>query len=175
MVEGWQEGRVVPVSVVEVEGKLVAEDTAHAYLKMREAAASEGLPLRLISGWRSNDEQSTIYASYQRGTGPFAFPPGYSRHQDGTALDLTVDDPQVYDWLERNAGRFGFSRTIPIEPWHWEFTGWRAGRGIEQPASMPLGAKIALGLGITAVAGVIVWSLSQRRPQKTYRPRSKTQ
>jgi len=176
MVEGWQEGRVVPVSVVEVEGKSVAEDTARAYLKMKEAAAREGLSLGLISGWRSNEEQSSIHASYQRGTGPFALQPGYSKHQDGTALDLVVDDPQVYDWLERNAGRFGFSRTIPIEPWHWEFTGWRAGQGIEQPAtgSMPLGAKIALGLGIAAAAGAIWW-MARDRPQKTYRPRSKPQ
>jgi len=27
----------------------------------------------------------------------------------------------VLRWLERNARRFGFRRTVPTEPWHWEW------------------------------------------------------
>jgi hypothetical protein len=44
--------------------------------------------------------------------------PGYSNHQSGRALDLTVSS-----WLANNAARFGFKRTVPSEAWHYEFFG----------------------------------------------------
>lgn len=204
MVEGRRAGQVVPVEVVEVEGKPVATATAQAYLAMQAAAAREGVQLRISSAWRTNCEQTRIHAEYLGGTGPFAFPPGYSRHQDGAALDLLVDDPRVLAWLERNAGRFGFAQTIPGENWHWEFSGrsagsvtgdgafacppgrtrdssgfcqldpcaaglvrdGRTGQCVAAPQdvqeSVPLGAKVALGLGVLAVGGLVVWSMAKR-------------
>jgi hypothetical protein len=161
-VEGQRAGKPAPVLVIWIEGMPVAVETAQAYLRMRDAAAKEGVPLKLLSGWRSNDEQAAIFDAYQRGTGPFAFPSGYSRHQDGAALDLILDD-SARAWLERNAGDFGFSRTIPIEPWHWELTHRQAGqitRSLPDAGheSASLGIKVALGLGVAATVGLAVWS-----------------
>ncbi len=36
-------------------------------------------------------------------------------------LDLDASTPGVLRWLEHNARRFGFRRTVPTEPWHWEW------------------------------------------------------
>ena len=47
--------------------------------------------------------------------------PGHSNHQAGTALDLLLDAPETFDWLQANAKRFGFVRTVRKEPWHWEY------------------------------------------------------
>jgi predicted secreted hydrolase len=41
--------------------------------------------------------------------------------QNGIALDLNTSDPGVLRWLQRNAGRFDFLRTVPREDWHWEY------------------------------------------------------
>jgi hypothetical protein len=51
--------------------------------------------------------------------------PGYSNHQSGSALDLNTSAPGVYAWLSKNAGKFGFKRTVPSEAWHWEYLGSR--------------------------------------------------
>lgn len=29
--------------------------------------------------------------------------------------------PGTFAWLEANARRFGFKRTVTGEPWHWEY------------------------------------------------------
>src|SRR6185436_12849709 len=55
--------------------------------------------------------------------------PGYSNHQSGTALDLNASASGVGTWLTRNASRYGFTRTVPDEAWHYELTGHAAGQG----------------------------------------------
>jgi LAS superfamily LD-carboxypeptidase LdcB len=87
---------------------------------MRHAAARDGVSLRIVSGFRSMKEQQVLHACHKKGKCPLAARPGYSHHQDGLALDLNAKDRGVYDWLERNATAFGFRRTVPSEPWHWE-------------------------------------------------------
>lgn len=125
----WDRGRNVgDISVVEVDGKPVEIDTATAYIRMQQAAAREGVPIRIVSGFRTYAQQEYLYGCYRCGccnNGNLAARPGYSNHQDGQALDLNTRNRSVLNWMRHNARRFGFLNTVPSEPWHWEYRGPR--------------------------------------------------
>jgi D-alanyl-D-alanine carboxypeptidase len=104
-------------------GRLLRNDAAAAFQRMHTEAREEGHWLWVISGHRTWAQQKYLYRLYRRGLGPRAARPGRSNHQRGTAVDVSVGDETtpVYGWLEANACRFGFKRTVSSEPWHWEY------------------------------------------------------
>jgi D-alanyl-D-alanine carboxypeptidase len=127
---GYESGRAFSIDVVTVDGKPVERETAEAYWKMQQAAAREGVYVRIISGFRTQGEQRHLYGCYVRcdcNNCNLAAAPGYSNHQSGYALDLNTHESGVYTWLARNGARFGFARTVPSEDWHWEYMGGGAG------------------------------------------------
>lgn len=127
----------------------VDRETYDAYLRMvRAAAADLSLKLKsdkkgklapderflkIISAFRTREYQEKLRAaSPKSGTAGLAV---NSPHFTGRALDIyvggdpvsTVDanravqiDTPVYQWLVKNAGKFGF-RPYFYEPWHWEY------------------------------------------------------
>ena len=111
------------IEVVKVGNDEVAIATAHAFLLLREAAAADGVPLVLNSGFRTMKEQQYLYGCYQNkscNNGNLAAKPGFSNHQNGIALD--IKDPSA-KWLYAHAKSYGFENTVPSEPWHWEYAG----------------------------------------------------
>lgn len=118
---------------------------AWKFLKeMLDDAKSDGVDLKVISAYRSFDEQSELKGQftqqYGAGANTFSADQGYSEHQLGTTLDLT--DPKTtatsesfantpaYAWLLANAHKYGFILSYPkdnsfyiFEPWHWRFVG----------------------------------------------------
>jgi LAS superfamily LD-carboxypeptidase LdcB len=119
---GYRNGRRIKLQLVEIGWAEVEVRTAKAFLAMRAAAAAEGIELAIRSGWRSQERQAWLYRAWRMGMGNKAARPGYSNHQAGKALDLYLDAAS-YAWLGRHARAFGFRRTDPDEPWHWEFRG----------------------------------------------------
>jgi len=106
-----------------IDGKPVVVETANAFLKMKAAASSAGVSLKINSGFRTQKEQEHLYNCYKTkkcNNGNLAAKPGYSNHQNGKALDIAVANPKVFDWMKKNASKFGFVRTVPSENWHWE-------------------------------------------------------
>lgn len=121
-------------------------EPAHlAWLAMKSAAASEDIPLYLISAFRSVEQQHKLILS-KLANGRLlddilavVAAPGYSEHHTGRAIDLSTTDCQAleeefektpaFEWLTRNAERFGFHLSYPrdnshgicYEPWHWCF------------------------------------------------------
>lgn len=113
--------------------------------KMAERASEDKVNLRIISTYRSFDEQSSLKTSYKftYGAGTankFSADQGYSEHQLGTAIDFSTDTlglnfsafetTNAYAWLSNNAYKFGFIISYPkkntyyqFEPWHWRFVG----------------------------------------------------
>ncbi len=76
-----------------------------------------------------------LHDGFVRGLPGFntAAKPGFSKHQNGIAFDLSVaggDGNPTYEWLKRHATSFGFVRTVSREPWHWEFDEARAQRAL---------------------------------------------
>ena len=125
-VVGYKRGKAFALEVVLVGHTPVSIPTARAFLAMQAAARTDGIDLYVYSGFRTNERQAQLRQAYLDGYGNKAAKPGYSNHQAGTALDLLLDAPETFAWLEANARRFGFGRTVPKEPWHWEYQAPRA-------------------------------------------------
>jgi D-alanyl-D-alanine carboxypeptidase len=108
------------------------------------AARNAGHELRIISGYRSFHEQSSLKnaytVTYGSGANSFSADQGYSEHQLGTTVDFTTsslgsnftkfDESKAFTWLKENAYKFGFILSYPerngyyiYEPWHWRFVG----------------------------------------------------
>ncbi len=108
-------------------------------------AKDDDVEIRVVSGYRSFDEQMGLKTNYvtRYGTGAntFSADQGYSEHQLGTTVDLsnptlgpslttTFDQSKSFAWLQENAYKYGFVLSYPkgnkyyqYEPWHWRFVG----------------------------------------------------
>ncbi|MGV3622932.1 MAG: M15 family metallopeptidase [Archangium sp.] len=134
---GYRNGNAFPITLIRVDGYLVEKTTGNVYAQMQAAAAAAGVSMRINSGFRTPQEQQYLYNCYRNcncNSCNLAAAPGYSNHQSGTALDLNTANGAVLNWLNNNAARFGFRRTVPSEPWHWEYFGGGPGGG---PCSAP--------------------------------------
>ncbi|MBJ7339140.1 MAG: M15 family metallopeptidase [Mycolicibacterium sp.] len=89
-----------------------------------QAAAVDGVDLRLTSGWRSKgfqrrlfDEAVTSYGSVEIAS-QFVASPEQSMHVMGKAVDV---GPVIADeWMIRNGPRFGLCQIYANEIWHFE-------------------------------------------------------
>jgi zinc D-Ala-D-Ala carboxypeptidase len=95
---------------------------AEAWKSAVDAAAAEGVSLRVTDSYRSYDQQVDLAA--RKGIyseGGWAATPGTSNHGWGMAVDADVSDPATLTWIRANGWRFGFVEAVPREPWHWEY------------------------------------------------------
>ena len=100
-------------------GKIVPKEIAVYLRPMFQAAAAEGVTLQVTSGFRTLAEQERLKAE-----DPYnAARAGRSPHQRGFAVDMNTRGPGQYEWLVKNAYRYGFVRTVIRERWHWEYRG----------------------------------------------------
>jgi hypothetical protein len=129
---GYVQGDPFAITVVTVDGEPVERETANAYIVMQDAAAADGVGIRIVSGFRTMAEQEELYACYTNcncNNCNLAARPGYSNHQSGHALDLNTAAGGVLRWLNAHGGDYGFERTVPSEDWHWEWWGGGPGGG----------------------------------------------
>lgn len=128
----WADGQflgqldLVAIVDAKLEIERLALKTIAPYMALVAAAAGEGVEITINSGFRSYPEQKQLREGFERGLPGFntAAKPGFSKHQNGIAFDISVpggDGNPVYEWLKRNATAFGFVRTVSGEPWHWEW------------------------------------------------------
>lgn len=122
-VTGYSHGVPKKITLVEVGGVELEKATAKAFRAMAKAARKVGVDINIRSGFRSHEKQKLLYREYVKGWGNLAARPGYSNHQNGKALDIYITDYKVYEWLKKNAAKFGFKRTVRREAWHWEYVG----------------------------------------------------
>ena len=139
----WDKGRYLgQVSLSDILGtkgqmEYLTHETLGAYQKMVAAARKESkVEIVLVSGFRSYPEQVELRRRYLAGKGNKAARPGFSKHQNGSAIDLNTSGTSksegsgpVYHWLKKHAWRFGFVRTVPSEHWHWEYRPHQARAG----------------------------------------------
>ncbi len=125
---------------------------ADSYLAMEAAARADGVILSTISGFRSVEDQQSIFfeVKAQRNQdasqrAEVSAPPGYSEHHTGYAVDIgdanvpatnlspRFENTAAFRWLEEHAARFNFelsftranAQGIAYEPWHWRSVGDR--------------------------------------------------
>lgn len=126
-------------------------EAAVAWRTMQRAAATDGITLVAISGFRSITRQTEIIREKLSRGMPITeilrsvAAPGFSEHHTARAIDiaspehLDLDEDfaktTAFRWLEQHAGRFGFHLSFPrhnrhgfvYEPWHWC---WEHGRAV---------------------------------------------
>ena len=89
-----------------------------------QAAAADGVELRVASGWRSRAHQERLFADAVAKYGSpqaarrWVLPPDDSEHVQGRAVD--VAPPEAAAWLDEHGVRFGLCRRYDNEPWHFE-------------------------------------------------------
>lgn len=143
----------LPEKLVKIDDGYVLEGKKDQYFHasavnfledMFDAAAKDGIDLKVVSAYRSFDEQTELKDQFKQvygeGANTFSADQGYSEHQLGTALDVTVEeiggtylsfkDTDAYAWLLDNAYKYGFILSYSeendfyvYEPWHWRFVG----------------------------------------------------
>lgn len=125
---------------------------------MATAAARAGVPLQIVSAYRSYSTQVATF-NHWVAVGGLALAllgsarPGHSEHQLGLALDFTSRygaDPWYYPdwgktaagrWIATNAWKYGFVMSYPkgtspsktcyqYEPWHFRYVGEAAAKSI---------------------------------------------
>lgn len=118
-----------------------------------EEAEDDDVELRVISAYRSFNEQANLNnqytVTYGQGANQFSAEQGYSEHQLGTTVDFTtpeigneferLDETEAYDWLQDHAHEHGFILSYPennqyyqYEPWHWRFVGEELAEDIDR-------------------------------------------
>lgn len=136
---------LVPVTDAGVPGRgrvraLVIEDLDALY----RAAVKAGKTFRVVSAYRSYDQQVATFASLDQAYGQdyavaSAARPGHSEHQLGTTIDVEGGE----QWLARNAWRYGFVMSYPPdrspewtcykpEPWHFRYFGRSVAKAIHE-------------------------------------------
>lgn len=148
--------------LVELEaGQRLHRDAAREWLAMQEAAYRDGVDLRLLSAFRSVDDQTSIFFDVKsernqtaRDRARVSAPPGYSEHSTGYAIDVGdanapgadlstgFEQTEGYDWLRAHAQRYHFALSFPrgnrqgvsYEPWHWRFEGTATALKVFEPA-----------------------------------------
>lgn len=128
----------VVVAVQGEGGHRLHPEAAAAYVRIRQAAAEDGVTMRIGSSFRSEAEQQRIRS---RNPNPNAVAQRTSAHTYGLAVDLHLSVPNlriveattrpmtnviamyrspVYKWMYTNGAAFGWF-PYKREPWHWEY------------------------------------------------------
>lgn len=143
----------IPSKLSRIDGQYLLNSSAELYFHgdalpflsaMISEAKSRNVDLKIVSAYRSFDDQISVKEGYKTlygyGANQFSADQGYSEHQLGTTVDFTnstlkklvtdFEKKPEYKWLIENAYRYGFILSYPkgnsfyqYEPWHWRFVG----------------------------------------------------
>lgn len=126
---------------------MLTPEACSAWLAMQHVARSQGVPLALVSAFRSFERQrEIIQAKRLQGHSIDTIlvsvaPPGYSEHHTGRAIDIGSSEADALEevfehslsfaWLMDHAKTFEFTLSFPrnnpqgyvFEPWHWCYRG----------------------------------------------------
>ena len=130
---------------------LVEEETAKAYQALQQHLIDSGVPNSPLSGYRSFERQQVVWDNFIRDHGPeyaarYVAKPGFSEHQTGLAIDVTLYDQNgndiedscapEFETMHRILHPFGFILRYPAgreaitgydyEPWHIRYVGIQA-------------------------------------------------
>lgn len=140
-------------------------DAETAFNEMKAAAATEGLTLKIISGFRPYSQQKSTYNNYCKRDGKeladqYSARPGHSEHQSGFAMDInslrqSFGETSEGLWLAEHCAEYGFilrygkekesSTGFMYEPWHLRYIGTELAKTVTES-----GLSLEEFLGITS-------------------------
>ena len=121
----------------------LTKETMDAFHELEKAGADAGYTYTIVSGFRSYEEQDTLYHNYVNRDGKaeadtYSARPGHSEHQTGLAMDLNCAGSAFHNtpeakWLAENCWKYGFIIRFPkgkedktgymYESWHIRYVG----------------------------------------------------
>ena len=135
----------VPVGYYVEDGKSykMSQVALDAFIEMANAAAKDGVSLKIISGYRTYSYQEGLYNRYVNNHGKdaadtFSARPGHSEHETGLACDINdvsdaFENTDAFQWLSENAADYGYIMRYPkglesetgymYESWHYRYVG----------------------------------------------------
>ncbi len=139
--DGWS-----PSDLVSVAGShYLRSEAATAYNTMVAAANADGVEIILVSSYRSQEYQTSLYNSYYaadpEGADFYSAIPRSSEHELGLAVDVSydyslhadLDEYPVGIWMIENCYKYGWIMSYPedktditgymYEPWHYRYVG----------------------------------------------------
>lgn len=145
----WEpEDLVMPTGIENTNGQPIRATAAKALERMFAAAAGDGLPFLITSGYRSFAKQESLFNGYSERDGvaaaeTYSARPGHSEHQTGLAVDLDDGSGFAFKsefgetrtglWLREHCATYGFLLRYdqgeqPVvgyiyEPWHFRYLG----------------------------------------------------
>ncbi|MEE1043605.1 MAG: D-alanyl-D-alanine carboxypeptidase family protein [Clostridia bacterium] len=113
------------------------------YVQMADDAKKDGLTMKVVSAYRTEDYQKNLYNNKVRTTGKvnadnYSARPGFSEHQTGLAVDISstkgvFEYTPEFKWLQKHAHEYGYILRYPkgkewitgysYEPWHYRYVG----------------------------------------------------
>lgn len=122
---------------------LMEKNAYDSFVRMVDAARKEGISMRAVSTYRTEDYQKRLYDKKVRTTGQrnadnYSARPGFSEHQTGLAVDInstsaSFENTKAFRWLQKHAHEYGFIMRYPkgqtwitgyaYEPWHYRYVG----------------------------------------------------
>ena len=142
---------IVEIEVEEGFSVSLEKEAAEKYLQMRRYLLSLGIHVEALSGYRLQETQERIWNKTATEYGEayaerYVAKPGYSEHQTGLALDVSLydtwgnqvedDDAEAYGKMFPYLHEFGFILRYPkgkedvtgypFEPWHIRYVGIEA-------------------------------------------------
>jgi zinc D-Ala-D-Ala carboxypeptidase len=139
----------IPPDLVQVGSQLMRREAAGQMARMITAAASAGVRITTVSGYRSYSTQYSLYYSYVAAYGQayadtISARPGYSEHQTGLAMDIgnpngacgllpcfastpagayAAANAWKYGYIVRYTNGYTSITGYSYEPWHLRYVG----------------------------------------------------
>lgn len=136
-------------NLVAIDGGRMRSEAASAITRLFSDALNQGIGLKIVSDYRSYDEQAAVYNGYvardgQAQADTYSARPGFSEHQTGLAADIgstsggcslqiCFGNTNEGKWLAAHAAEYGYIIRYPAgkeattgyqyEPWHLRYVG----------------------------------------------------
>lgn len=142
--EGWEPADLQQISSGTGASQYLRKEAAATWDDLFEAASKDGIAMYVVSSFRSEDYQESLYNSYlavDPNAATYSAFPRSSEHELGLAVDISYDyelhedlqESELGRWMEENSYRYGWVVRYPegkesitkyiYEPWHYRYVG----------------------------------------------------
>lgn len=122
IVTAYREGVPFVMECLDVEcGHYMRKDLVKQVRDAIAAAREDGITISISSAFRTMAKQQELYNGWKQGLEGFnpADMPGFSKHQEGIAIDIHCNSGEERERFTAIAIAHGLTRNVPREPWHY--------------------------------------------------------
>lgn len=144
LAQGWEPDDLTQIDDSANSGHMLRKEAADAWNELYAAAQKEGITINVVSSFRTEEYQRTLFEGYlavDPDAASYSAYPRTSEHELGLTVDISYD-AQLHDdlqqsqlgiWMAENGWRYGWIVRYPegkqeltgyiYEPWHYRYVG----------------------------------------------------